>query len=807
MNDLYKVFVAFAAADRDWVEGFLIPELALPRGDFLTPDDFVLGAALTTEVQRAVLASQFSVVVLTPAFLADQWSAFGVLLASHRAVESASARVIPVLRKPCEVPLVLSHRRMLDCTDPRRRESEVARLRETLGAPAPLPTEIPCPYPGLASYGVADGGAFFGREREIEQVARLVRREPFVLVMGPSGCGKSSLVAAGLVPALRGWEVARFRPGADPVQRLDETLAAIRAEARTLVVVDQLEEAFTQAEPDARAAVFERLVAMREAGGVVVLVTLRADFYADFMACPLWPLPPEARVEIGPIRGQQLRDAIVRPARRVGVWIDESLVERLLADAADEPGALPLLQETMVLLWDARRARLIEIDAYSALARDGRSGLSVAIATRADSALRGLDEREREIARRILLRLVTFGDGRPDSRRRQPRAELAASATDQMALERVVRELTAQRLLTLDRDGGGVAVDLTHEALITGWPTLQRWVVEGRTDETIRRQLERDAAEWSERRADRGLLYRGARMADARAWARRHPGEVSEAGTAFLRAAGRHRKLVKAVGVLAVVGLVAGAGWFAAAPVGAAWRHHLAIEHSPTVRLPGGSAIVDKPPQHVRVNTYELDLHEVTVGQYRLCVRAGRCDAPDAPVEPDAPDPYRGSDPDLPVVYVSAYDAQRYCGWIGRRLPTRDEWERAARGLTGRLYPWGNQPPEPDRVYALFRKRTPKTGPFAVEAPEVARGRSAEGVWQLIGNVREWTATNVHEEMNDDLTPDTTGAWDGVDPSRSLAVMGGGWSAEADEAWFVEVAAPDGADGQTGFRCAKTQTR
>src|SRR5262249_2661134 len=149
-----------------------------------------------------------------------------------------------------------------------------------------------------------------------------------------------------------------------------------------------------------------------------------ADFYPDLMTSHLWPVPPEKRLEIARLRGELLRKSIIQPAEDVGVTLEGDLLERLLADAADEPGALPLLQETLVLLWGKMQRRRLTLNAYEQLGRDGRSGLMVAIATRADAVLAAISADQQVIARRILLRLVQFGEGRPDTRRQQAVAAL-----------------------------------------------------------------------------------------------------------------------------------------------------------------------------------------------------------------------------------------------------------------------------------------------------------------------------------------------------------------------------------------------
>jgi hypothetical protein len=104
------------------------------------------------------------------------------------------------------------------------------------------------------------------------------------------------------------------------------------------------------------------------------------------MASPLWPQIREHRLEITPPRGDALRQAIAVPARDIGVLLEPELVERLLADAGDEPGVLPFVQETLVVLWGHAAKLAIGLDAYADLVGDksGRSGLQVALAEHAE---------------------------------------------------------------------------------------------------------------------------------------------------------------------------------------------------------------------------------------------------------------------------------------------------------------------------------------------------------------------------------------------------------------------------------------
>jgi hypothetical protein len=263
--------------------------------------------------------------------------------------------------------------------------------------------DLPCPYPGMRPYTADDAASFHGREAEIEElIGRLRAGEREIYVIGPSGSGKSSLVAAGVLPrlargvaGLRPLVVRTMRPGEQPAARLYEALEAspeqpfevadcigalLAHRARNssvLLVVDQLEELFTLASVSESEEFLAALRALRAERRCAVIVTLRADFFGALMESPLWPERRReqlSRIEVGPLRGQLLRDAIAVPARDVGVRVDPELIERLLADAASEPGVLPLLQETMVHLWEKRADQALTLTDYQALGDGERVG-------------------------------------------------------------------------------------------------------------------------------------------------------------------------------------------------------------------------------------------------------------------------------------------------------------------------------------------------------------------------------------------------------------------------------------------------
>jgi len=199
----------------------------------------------------------------------------------------------------------------------------------------------------------------------------------------------------------------------------------------------------------------------------------------------------------------------------------------------------------MALLWERRARRLLTLDAYRQLGQDGQSRLATALATRADAAFAELGPARREIARRVLLRLVQLGQGRDDTRRQQPVAALRPASDDPAEFDATLLHLTRHRLLTLSgeqRPGQDTSrADLAHEALITAWPALRRWVDEDREGLRVRAQLADDAQVWASLDRHPDSLYRGIRLAAATQWAETHPGQLTAAEQEFLTAGQRRQ--------------------------------------------------------------------------------------------------------------------------------------------------------------------------------------------------------------------------------------------------------------------------
>ena len=248
------------------------------------------------------------------------------------------------------------------------------RARRYGGEPGEPPQAAVCPFPGLATFDAAHAEYFFGRERLVaELVARLVG-SPLLAVIGPSGSGKSSAVRAGLLPALAGgvlpgsdrWRQALMRPGPHPWTQLERVRP--QADARAVLAVDQFEEVFTVCRDEAeRTAFLDSLVELAEdrERSVQVVVAMRADFYGHCaMHDRLAQLVGANQVLVGPMRRDELRRAIEEPARRVGLRVEPSLTDALIADVLDQPGGLPLLSAALLEQWRERDGRVLRRAAY-----------------------------------------------------------------------------------------------------------------------------------------------------------------------------------------------------------------------------------------------------------------------------------------------------------------------------------------------------------------------------------------------------------------------------------------------------------
>ncbi|MFI9248142.1 hypothetical protein ACIGXF_37555 [Streptomyces sp. NPDC053086] len=283
------------------------------------------------------------------------------------------------------------------------------------------------PYRGMARFEPADADLFFGRDDLTERLFQQARTRRFTAVFGPSGSG-TSLLRAGLIPRLRGTAGPRpaavrvLTPGGHPMARHAERLVPADGDGDTWLVVDQFEELYTLCtDPAERDRFVDGLLAATDpAGRLRVVIAVRADFLGRCAAHPrLTAALQDETVLVGPMSRDELREAVVKPAQAAGLIVERALTARILDEVEDEPGALPLMSHALLETWRRRKGRSLTVEAYEAA-----GGLHGAIARTAEKAYGRLTRTQAALARRILLRLVTPGEGTPDTRRPAPRPEL-----------------------------------------------------------------------------------------------------------------------------------------------------------------------------------------------------------------------------------------------------------------------------------------------------------------------------------------------------------------------------------------------
>jgi len=208
----------------------------------------------------------------------------------------------------------------------------------------------------------------------------------------------------------------------------------------------------------------------------------------------------------------------------------------------------------------------------------------------------------------------------------------------------------------------------------------------------------------------------------------------------------------------------------------------------------------EKPAHTVSLDAFWMDQTEVTNGMYALCVQAGACRAPISASSAARSNYYGNPDFDhYPVIYVSWTDAKAYCEWAGRRLPTEAEWEKAARGTDGRLYPWSNELPGPSRTnFNSVKGDTAAVGSYLGENGNV----SFYGALDMAGNVWEW----VGDWYSGTYYPVSPAANPQGPASGTVRVLrGGAWDSDAAN---IRATArfqfgPTNRQNFIGFRCAR----
>lgn len=432
------------------------------------------------------------------------------------------------------------------------------------------------PYRGLEPFRAEDADWFFGRAELtsalVQRVASAICGESSrqFMVIGASGSGKSSLLHAGLAPTIvadprfDGWRVEILQPGSGSIPISDPG-------ERTVLIVDQFEELWTQCDHPQREEFVRALAELDDK--TVVVIGMRADFYGRAAEVPfLLPLLDDSPIVVGPLTEHQLRDVIVAPAVMSGMTVQRELIQVLIQEltprgsvTANDAGTLPLLSHALLGTWQRSTRKTLTVSDY--YATDGIAG---AVQQSAEEVYGELTERQQQLARRIFLRLVNVDDA-TQTRRRAARAELFLG-DDVDDVNTVIDHFALRRLLTVDEE----TVEVSHEILLSAWSRLRNWIDSDRAGLAAHRRFTYSAQEWENSGRDSSALLGLGRLHIAEEWLGEETGGARSAdlnGTEreFLAASIAHRdqqekdegrrtrvlrRLVSALAVVSVIAVV-----------------------------------------------------------------------------------------------------------------------------------------------------------------------------------------------------------------------------------------------------------
>ncbi|MGF1988850.1 MAG: caspase family protein [Nostoc sp. ZfuVER08] len=395
------------------------------------------------------------------------------------------------------------------------------------------------PYRGLSSYDEKDSNLFFGREEQIQKLYQKVvdNKQQLTLVLGASGTGKSSLVKAGLIPKLRKddktWRILPpFRPGESPLKSLNKVLESVKQpliqagtssrlftpaeeslanwfknnpQAKLLVVIDQFEELITlsKSEEAEKFQIFIKNILAQYPNNIHVVITLRLDFEAQFQTSVLkdfWN--DDARFVVSPMNQNEFRQAIEKPALEKVLYFDPpSLVDELINEVVQMPGALPLLSFTLSELYlkylgdRTRDNRALTKKDYEELGRVVGS-----LTKRANQEYDQLVKENpayQDTVRQIMLRMISLQGGEL-ARRQVPKSELVYSEQEEnKRVQTVIKRFSEARLIVEGSNAQGESyVEPAHDALVQGWNQLLAWKKENEENIILQRRLTPAVVEW-----------------------------------------------------------------------------------------------------------------------------------------------------------------------------------------------------------------------------------------------------------------------------------------------------------------------
>ena len=391
------------------------------------------------------------------------------------------------------------------------------------------------PYVGLRPFDTNESLLFFGRNDQTLELLQRLHQFHFVAVVGSSGCGKSSLLKAGLIPALKAgyliddsdkWSIAIMKPGQSPLHNLVEaimnlthpetpgstipnTVEQVKEEGADVLLrliaplvtahknnffllVDQFEELFRfsmendDVEKKDEAIDFVNIMlelAQQKVVPVYVVMTMRSDFIGD---CAQFYGLPEAMNQsqylVPRLNRMQLKMVIEGPAKLYGGKLNPSLTSLLLNELGKVKDELPLLQHSLMRIWDFERKEdksgELDIEDYHNI-----GGIEKALSNHADEALTGMNVEEMRITKEMFQALTAIDENGRKIRRPvliSQLLDLCGASLEQLLhiIEQFIKDSRCFLIKNKTGDKGDMIIDISHESLIRQWKKLSDWVDE-----------------------------------------------------------------------------------------------------------------------------------------------------------------------------------------------------------------------------------------------------------------------------------------------------------------------------------------
>ncbi|MFA4829633.1 MAG: PAS domain S-box protein [Thermodesulfovibrionales bacterium] len=589
VNKDFLLFISHAAEDSTDAKELARKLREAGVNVWIDVDNLTPGVLWQVEIEDALKNASAFLVYIGKSGVTG-WVDREIRYALSRNTKDGSFRIIPVLGPNAPdfelLPPFLIQHQAIDLRLGIKGGKEIRKLLEViLGKPPEVVSVLKkdeSPFIGLFSFKEETAHLFFGRDKEIDELSRKVYTKKFLAVTGDSGSGKSSLIRAGLIPALRrgihessieqkGWYIIVIRPGNDPLSQLAlglleldtslkgaEKLGFIKESIKTLqgetdglikviaslgpfekkilIVVDQLEELFTllpgNDNRNKRLHFIDLLINASNFEGeklnIHIILILRADFYGHCWEHGSLPLYiSKNQFAVTKMSKEAFKLAIEEPTALSLCKFEPGLVETILEDIGEEPGNLPLLQHAMHLLWQKRHINTLTHDAYKEIGK-----IHGAIATHAEKVFdEVLDEPQKEIAKKIFIRLTQLGEETKDTRRRVSLKDLIPKEDANNTTTKAIDILSSEesRLLTVSSELSvsdyatnkslseeETFVEVSHEALISNWPRLKDWLHENRSLNLLRQKITQACNEWIKSNNDESLLWPHGKLSDAR---------------------------------------------------------------------------------------------------------------------------------------------------------------------------------------------------------------------------------------------------------------------------------------------------